>query len=543
MPVRIDFETNVNETVVQVDGLSGKFSGLSKAMNDDANGALKTFGVNLDGLSNPITLVAQGMKAAIDETVKWAGDIDKLSRNTGLTTEEASKLAIVAGDVGIEIGTLERSLKAMNKDGLELNFETLKKVSAQYNATQDPVKRLKIATDNFGSAAQDMTEILSRTPEELDALSDAAERSGRIMSEEAVANAEKFEQSLEQLNDGLKGLQVTVGNVVIPTLLAAGETLSNEAKIAALLAVEFQRATGQIDYHEAAQRAAEIAAGNLTATFQEQIPNIQDVGESMDRTGAATEAAAESQRNMASMTAIMNSTWQSAIPTVSEAVQLNYDLQKAIDAEKADAANKVYGDAMIALQNSNVPLAMKKDLLEDLAILTGQTTAAELANKEAIEFLTKQLELGNITLEQWKQGMDDLTTGATNAHAIVSSLAGVVGSLPPMPYGAEDFAGAGNPNASGVSGGTTNSGTNTTDQYGDQTAAGTGGQWRQVPDGFPNDSFPVWMQSGEQYMVRTPQEINNNHNYGPMTIVLPNVTNAEQFYREMGRQADVRMRV
>jgi hypothetical protein len=37
-------------------------------------------------------------------------------------------------------------------------------------------------------------------------------------------------------------------------------------------------------------------------------------------------------------------------------------------------------------------------------------------------------------------------------------------------------------------------------------ATGTGGQFMSVPAGFPNDSYPIWVQSGEDFMVRTPAE-------------------------------------
>jgi hypothetical protein len=37
-------------------------------------------------------------------------------------------------------------------------------------------------------------------------------------------------------------------------------------------------------------------------------------------------------------------------------------------------------------------------------------------------------------------------------------------------------------------------------------ATGTGGQFMSVPGGFPNDSYTIGIQSGEDYMVRTPAE-------------------------------------
>ena len=37
-------------------------------------------------------------------------------------------------------------------------------------------------------------------------------------------------------------------------------------------------------------------------------------------------------------------------------------------------------------------------------------------------------------------------------------------------------------------------------------ASGTGGRFLKVPPGYPNDSFPILMKSGEDFMVRTPAD-------------------------------------
>lgn len=501
--ITLDFKAAVDDAVGNIKRLNAQFDVMGK-LNRDAGGALKTFGVDLNALNSPITLLATGFKAAITETVKWAGDIDKLSRNTGLTTEAASKLAIVAGDVGIELGTLESALKQMTKQGLDLSIDSLKKLSVEYNALPPGVERLKFATEKFGRAAQDMTEILSRTPEELDALGQAAVRSGRVMSAEGVANAEKFEQSLAQLQDTSKGLAVTVGNVAIPALLNAGKAFTDLQKTAAVLNVVMQENTGIIDHNQAVLRTQAIVAGDLTAAYEQQYEAIDDTTDAHERAAAAALYVSEASKQLTANYQAFDVAAYGASRAAYEVAAAERDAAAA-----AEGANKIYIDAKTALEQSNIPLNEKLDLLNELAIATGQTTAEELENKEAIGFLTKQLELGKISLDEWKASMDDLALGAANANGVIQAVLASLGNFPPHVGTTiditENFNGAGNTGASPYSGGTTND----EPVYGGAQASG----------GDYMVTKPTWFLAGEAGPERatfTPQ--GSTTNMGGITI-------------------------
>src|SRR3990167_4867545 len=145
------------------------------------------------------------IKTVIDATkytIQWAGEIDQLARSTGAGARETSKLAIVFNDVGIGTNTLERALRKMTAEGLELNFESIKKLAEEYKALPPGMERTKFSFDKFGRAGLEMAEILDRDASELEALGRAAEKSGKIIGDDFVKKAEKMEISARESGAG-----------------------------------------------------------------------------------------------------------------------------------------------------------------------------------------------------------------------------------------------------------------------------------------------------------------------------------------------------
>src|SRR3990172_7204796 len=202
------------------------------------------------------------IKTVIDATkytVQWAGEIDTLSRVTGTGARETSKLAIVFGDVGIGMDTLRTASRKMASEGLELNFESIVKLAREYQALPPGLERSRFAMEKFGRAGGEMSEILDRDISEIEALGRAAEKSGKIVGDDFVKNAEKMETGMHQLQDRMEGFQLLVGGPVINTLNAAAQAIEDEIGIYQLLAIKVQQATGVMDDNTASVKAAEIA--------------------------------------------------------------------------------------------------------------------------------------------------------------------------------------------------------------------------------------------------------------------------------------------
>src|SRR3990167_7833180 len=202
------------------------------------------------------------IKTVIDATkytIQWAGEIDLLSRVTGTGARETSKLAIVFGDVGIGLDVLRASARKMASEGLELNFKSIVALAKEYQALPPGVERSRFAIEKFGRAGVEMSEILDRDISEIEALGRAAEKSGKIVGDDFVKNAEKMETSMHQLQDRMEGFKLLIGGPVINTLNTAAQAVEDEIGVYQLLAIKVQQATGIMDNNTASVKAAEIA--------------------------------------------------------------------------------------------------------------------------------------------------------------------------------------------------------------------------------------------------------------------------------------------
>jgi uncharacterized cupredoxin-like copper-binding protein len=160
--------------------------------------------------------VVTGIKNMIDNTAEYAKQVEDLSRNLGVNTEEASKLIQVTDDLEISQSALEMGMKTALRQGITPNIEGIKDLAAQYQALRTPAEKAAFALKTFGKNGLEMQKILEKTPEQIQEMADALEGSSLIMSEESVQAAKDYRLKLDELNDSWSELSVTVGTKAIP---------------------------------------------------------------------------------------------------------------------------------------------------------------------------------------------------------------------------------------------------------------------------------------------------------------------------------------
>ncbi len=476
--VNIEVQAQVISAIRGMASVSSAFTDIKKA-NQDAAGALGVFGVSLTALNNPLTAVAGLVKDSIDTTLQWADGMDKMARNTGMTTEAASKMAVIFGDFGISAGQTTMAIKTLNKEGLSLNIETLKRLSAEYQAIKNPVDQLAFATKHFGRAAQDMTEILSKTPEEFDQLSMAAEKSGKIMSGEAVEAAQKLKLQLAQLGDEADGLKISLGSPLIGGLLTAKTSFDQLGQSIELAQIAMKANTGVISWESAALQTQVIVQGRTNAAMQEGNENRFTAIAALQRQVPAIEAATNAYSYMIGVEEALT------------AAQIGVN-------EAHQKGTEVYGLAEAAMAKMNIGEQKRIEIETQLKLLSGELTQEDVAREKAVGFLTKQYELGRITQEQYLAMLHNLATGADTAASAIKKVGDMIMGLPDSKdiniraytsYGAEPGPAASIPApAPGSDSG----------NYGNQYSRG--GDFI-VPPGFENDSYRMRVQTGERVIV------------------------------------------
>ena len=86
--------------------------------------------------------------------------------------------------------------------------------------------------------------------------------------------------------------------------------------------------------------------------------------------------------------------------------------------------------AVKALKDFNIGEATRLELEKQMKIATGELTEKEIAQQEAIGYLTQQLALGNITTEEYLQYMKDLASGARDANELIKAVGENIEKLP-----------------------------------------------------------------------------------------------------------------
>lgn len=143
------------------------------------------------------------------------------------------------------------------------------------------------------------------------------------------------------------------------------------------------------------------------------------------------------------------------------------------------------GDSMLAMQ------ILAENGITDLAALEGGTTTATDA------------------IIDMKDEAQELVDSSPYAATIEADTEDAMASINELAAAAEAAAGNYSINFDiGVSGAGIPGGTQLPEPGGGATklAGGTKGQFISVPQNFPGDSYPVWMQTGEDFMVRTPAD-------------------------------------
>jgi hypothetical protein len=237
------------QSIADADGAAGKFkAGASSAFSSvQANAGALALGAGA-------ALVGFGAKsvAAFQDTALEAG---RLSESLGLTTEEASRFMEVAGDMGIDVGTLEKSIGKMNievakspayfdeigasiaknKDGTTDVQQTFLNVVDAINKMPDASQRAEASQKLLGRGWKDMSELVGKGADELkkslDGVSDA-----KVIDSGEVDKARKFRDAMDNLQDSVEDVSLTVGEILVPALTKAAEA-----------AADVKTVTGQAD--------------------------------------------------------------------------------------------------------------------------------------------------------------------------------------------------------------------------------------------------------------------------------------------------------
>lgn len=431
------------------------------------------------------TLVAAGyaIKKAFDATVgtlvTYADQVRSIAQVSGLSAEESSKLIQITDDLKI---SQEALLKVMQKNGDQYDYSVagLAAMSDQYLALESSQEKADFMQKRFGKSWGDFVELMEQGSKKITRAGDDINKA-LILDQTALDQAREYEKQLDNLNDAWMAIKITVGREVLPVVVDSLKAQSD------FMAQITQMENSGMGAYEAHRRAV---MGYTTAT-EESI-------------SVSREADAARWEGLASI-------YQTATATqeMAEAAQVNYagilsDVQKLSDAQMSYAEDVAQVNADLTLTDEE-----RKVKLEELAQKHSEVTARIISDNmlqqlsvdglEQAEFervVAFQEATGLITSEAAQQALalNQIATAGANGTLSVMELKQAIDLLQSKTVTL-----------------TVNQVMNivqrdTLEKTADRRAGyaeGTNG-WLTVPSGFANDSYPVWLTSGEKFAVIPP---------------------------------------
>jgi phage-related protein len=190
--------------------------------------------------------------AAVDSTQQLGREVSRLSRETGLTAEESSKLLFVFRQTGLDaddasrsLGIFAKNLKGVSdeetgviKGGkaftqilkdigvnvldvrgqiLPMN-DVLLQLADRFQAMPNGIEKTGLAMQLFGRSGKDMIPLLNLGSAGIREMAVEAERLGVVLSSDNVQAVKEFTAAQRDLGEAVSGFKLQLGFAVIPLL-------------------------------------------------------------------------------------------------------------------------------------------------------------------------------------------------------------------------------------------------------------------------------------------------------------------------------------
>lgn len=193
-------------------------------------------GKSLAGLAGGLTVGA--FAAFVKSSINAADEMSKLSQKAGVAVEQVAGLQLAFRQSGLEAGDLQANLGKLNKniadgsvafsamglsvknaDGsLKSTRQVLGEVADKFASYEDGAAKARLAQELFGKSGAAMIPLLNGGAQALDEFDSMARKLGLTMDENTAKQAEKFNDTLDLVGQGVQGVGRQIAAQLLPTL-------------------------------------------------------------------------------------------------------------------------------------------------------------------------------------------------------------------------------------------------------------------------------------------------------------------------------------
>lgn len=233
----IDFNANIARFSSQVDRISGdldRFRQHTETVSSRVNKAFSALGAGLS-----VAAITEFVKQGIDA----ADALNDMSLKTGIAVEKLAGFQLATKQSGTDMDAftlaanklsvnIAKDGEAFKKLGIDAKdpAEAFLQLADVFSSIADPQQRAALAAKALGKSWQDMAPLLSQGGDALRAsVAEGAKLSG--ITTKMAHDADEFNDSLEVMNQSLKGLSISLGGPIISAFNNLYSSISNATEV------------------------------------------------------------------------------------------------------------------------------------------------------------------------------------------------------------------------------------------------------------------------------------------------------------------------
>lgn len=386
--------------------------------------------------------------ATVGTMVAYADQVRTIQNATGATAESASQLIQILDDQKISFEQLEKVV-AKNGKTYDYSIAGIAAMSEEYLKLGSANEQAAFMQERFGKAWIDFVPIMQQGKDAI--LEQAAAVSdGMVLTQDAVDQAREYEIALDNWNDSVMALKVSIGTELLPAvtnLIGSGQSLADTYKeltgASALvkgghgaLTEEFKAFQAQMERGKAMTEFYSAGLQNNAVAAEEDTAAVQALSAAhQSMLGLITSVANETQSysaKQAELTAKMEANRAEAEKLYpyqkAELADLNskYAEMQATYQANADAHSAAMGKIQYDLFMTQLAVGGLTDaefeMGQQAGLAFGVFDEASVSVAKAMQQVQEQVEAGTIKIGGMQKALELLTSGKYSIDVVVNTV-------------------------------------------------------------------------------------------------------------------------
>ncbi len=347
--------SSFNAVGQSADAAGGHLSGLEEKERATGERGAQT-GMSLTDLNSAMMIVNQTIgyaEKAYDATIgkaqAYAEQIRDLSQISGQSAEDTSRFVQVLDDWQVSAEDATAATKALTKQGLAPNIDTLAKLSGEYLALNSVEDQNAFVTKNLGRAGLEWINVLKQGPDALRQQA-AGVNENLILNEKTLQQAEQLRLAQDQLNDTWQGLSISIGTKAAPAAAAWATVLdkvinnTDGARDAVFgLGLPFHGLIDLTKLYGDTNNELQAGLANTTTKMKEQGQTTEDLAAAQKAADEAAKAMSQTYQTIFGLEQSIQSQTDSYADSVANLTTKQADLQAKIAETNPWETDKIAG--------------------------------------------------------------------------------------------------------------------------------------------------------------------------------------------------------